>query len=523
MNEFQWGLTGAKVVPPIPGIDAFSATPLIDLLRNAAARDPDAVALIGQRSALSFRETLRRVQNVACFLADRVPPGQAIACLLPRTPEGVAALLGCLVSGRVGMVLDPANPASRQAVLLEDAAPAALLTDVPPPFACAAPILMPAASMAGPDRTWQADRVWDPDAPFSIHFTSGSSGLPKGIVLSARAMLYRGLTTVDMTGIGPDDRVLTLSAPVAGAGLAALLGVLAQGACVVLANVGTEGASAVLRLMERAQVTHATTAPSVLRLLMPLARAPAAFRHMRGLRIGSEPLPRSDLAVWRQKLPPDCAVLHTYASTEALIVASWKVPLADTGPEATVAAGMIQASHCYALVDNEDRPVPAGEPGELILRSRNIAMGEWRAGGLVPGRLPPAPGLPGYRIYRTGDIARVQTDGLLRVLGRADRQVKINGIRIEPAEIEAVLRSDPNVTDAAVIATGPPENVSLHGFVAANADHAALIMALRQRLANALPMSLRPARLTVLDRFPVLPSGKTDLLALANRSRSERT
>ena len=105
---------------------------------------------------------------------------------------------------------------------------------------------------------------------------------------------------------------------------------------------------------------------------------------------------------------------------------------------------------------------------------------------------------------------------MLRLLGRADRQVKINGVRIEPAEIESILRSEPGVTDAAVVAVPEAGSVTLHGFVASlEPDPAALVAALRHRLAASLPMTLRPAKLTVLPQLPSLPAGKTDVSALA--------
>jgi acyl-coenzyme A synthetase/AMP-(fatty) acid ligase len=108
---------------------------------------------------------------------------------------------------------------------------------------------------------------------------------------------------------------------------------------------------------------------------------------------------------------------------------------------------------------------------------------------------------------------------MLRVLGRADRQVKINGNRVEPAEIETILRAEPGVTDAAVVASIVVGGVTLHGFVAATVvDRTALIAALRKRLSTGMPMALRPARLTVLDRLPMLPGGKIDLVALAQRA-----
>ena len=302
-----------------------------------------------------------------------------------------------------------------------------------------------------------------------------------------------------------------------------MLAALASGARCVLASLAEDGAGATLRLIERERVTCPVFQPPMLRVLLSLERAPAAFAAMRSVRIGAAGLPRADLVALRRSLPPDCAVWHTYASTEALFVANWQIPPDDSGPEATVAVGMLEPDHDYALLDENDRPVAPGEPGELVLRSRYLALGEWRRGCVVPGRMLPVPNRPGRRCFRTGDLLQVQPDGMLRLLGRVDRQVKINGVRIEPAEIEAVLRTEPGVTDAAVVAVPEPGSgsVTLHGFVASlEPDHAALVAALRCRLAASLPMTLRPAKLTVLPQLPSLPTGKTDGNALARFATS---
>jgi acyl-CoA synthetase (AMP-forming)/AMP-acid ligase II len=233
------------------------------------------------------------------------------------------------------------------------------------------------------------------------------------------------------------------------------------------------------------------------------------------LRLGGDALLRADLAAWRMMLPPDCAVFYAYESSEALAMAQWVVPPEDVREERRVPAGPLHLCHEYAVTDENGQPVPAGEPGELVLRGRYVALGEWKNGGLVPGGMEVDPHHPGWRVFRTGDVVRVHPDGMLRVLGRVDRQVKINGVLVQPAEIEAVLMAEPLVTDAAVVARKSPSGTVLQGYVVAkNADPDVLVTALRRRLAASLPAVFRPPRISVLDELPMLPGGKVDLLAL---------
>ena len=192
--------------------------------------------------------------------------------------------------------------------------------------------------------------------------------------------------------------------------------------------------------------------PSVVRLLFALDGARPAFARLRVLRSSGESILQADIANWRTILPPECHIAHAYASTEAMFGAHWFVPPDYTSPEPRLPAGYPLVDQDYALIDETGRAVPPGEPGEFVLRSRHIACGEWRDGRCVPGRMQPDPSQEGWRILRTGDLLRLGADGMLRFVSRADRQIKINGVRIEPAEIESVLRRTQGVADAAIIA-----------------------------------------------------------------------
>ena len=236
-----WGVAGARVDPAPPGAEEFAATPLIDLLRAAAERHPDAPALTSQAGGTRFAEMLRHVQTAACVIAASVPPGAAVACLVSRTPEAMAALIGCAISGRVALILDLAHPPERQAELLAGAGHAALLTDRDPAFEPRAPVVLVRDAVAGPDRTWRPDHAWDPDAPFVVHYTSGITGVPKGIALSARSMLYRGFDGTRYFALNGDDRLFAPSIPVGGNGMAVLLAALANGVEILLGSVAADG------------------------------------------------------------------------------------------------------------------------------------------------------------------------------------------------------------------------------------------------------------------------------------------
>jgi acyl-coenzyme A synthetase/AMP-(fatty) acid ligase len=274
-----------------------------------------------------------------------------------------------------------------------------------------------------------------------------------------------------------------------------------------------------LRLCATGRADVLTLPTPVLGSLLALDRAAAALASVRTMRPGAAGMSHADCARWRARLPEGCEFAHGLGSTEATRIAEWIVPAGLGAEEPMLAVGSLSPGQEYALLGEDDAPVPDGAYGELVLRGRHIALGEWQAGKLVAGRMHPDPAKPGTRVFRTGDLLRFGADGMLRFVGRADRQVKINGVRVEPAEIEAVIRADAAVRDAAVVASAMG---GLHAFVAApDADADALREALIARLRAALPSALRPRRVTVLASLPRLPGGKVDMVAL--RRRAEQT
>jgi acyl-coenzyme A synthetase/AMP-(fatty) acid ligase len=175
-----------------------------------------------------------------------------------------------------------------------------------------------------------------------------------------------------------------------------------------------------------------------------------------------------------------------------MVGAHWFVPAYDAGAEARLPAGYPLADQDYALIDEAGHAVSAGEPGEFVLRSRHIACGEWRDGRCVAGRIMTDPSQPGWRILRTGDLLRLGADGVLRFVSRVDRQIKINGVRIEPAEVEQVLRRVPGVADTVVVPRQRGAETSLVAYVAADVgQHRVLHTLLREKLRGELPSAMR--------------------------------
>ena len=175
------------------------------------------------------------------------------------------------------------------------------------------------------------------------------------------------------------------------------------------------------------------------------------------------------------------------------------------------------------MLDDQGAPTKPAVAGELVLRSRYLASGDWRDGRLVADRLPPDPADPSLRIFRTGDLVKLSRDGAFIPMGRKDRQIKIRGQRVEPTEIEAALRAWREVRDAVVLPQHDGTELRLLAFVVPRAGSLdadgsdALVAALRRRLQATLPGAMQPARITVLESLPLLRGGKVDAQALLAR------
>ena len=305
-----------------------------------------------------------------------------------------------------------------------------------------------------------------PPAPVGmVVFTSGSAGRAKGIALHERSSLRKALH-YRAVGLGPGDRLLSLHPPTTSAGARDALGALLCGASLHLVDPKREGLARALALLRSGGITVCATVPAVARALMAIDGTADAFRGLRIMRLGGDVIMHSDIAALANLLPPAARVLVSFGMTEAGGALIQRVidPRAPLEP-GRIAMGRPVAGQVVSVEDANGEPVRPGETGELVIRGRYVALGHWVAGRLNPAEFPADPSAPGHRCFRSADRFLLRHDGMLVPLGRADRQVKINGIRVEPGDTEAALRTLPGVADAAVVAHGDAVAPVLVGFV----------------------------------------------------------
>ncbi len=479
---------------------------LLGQLVRRIAQDPSAPAIDDGLRRLTRADVLGEIAALAAAIRERVPAGAPVGVRLPDRAEAPIAWLACLAAGSPAVLLDHADAPERFAAIAGSSRLAAVISDLPAPgYDVIAPFGHPAAPFDPVDVA--------PGAPAFVVWTSGSTGRPKGIVHSQRSVLFRAGLLINTGRLGSDDRYLSLNAP---ASMGALLNAVAaqlSGACLHRVDIGREGLTGVLDRVERCEITAVIGVPALYRALCRVDGAATQLRSLRLVSSNGDALLSADLRLLRAVLPASCEVQMIYGATETQ-AAMRVVPAGEEPETAQVPAGAPLTGVEWAILDDDGIPVPHGGVGELWIRSRYTAIGEWDDGLCVPDRLCPD-GPDGFRRYAMGDLVRMNGAGEFVVVGRKDRQLKVDGYRVEPVEIEAALRAEPDVVDAAVLALPHGSDWRLAAFVAAeNGTSAGLAGRLRAVLATRLPAAMRPRRIHVLDRLPLLPGNKIDVEAL---------
>lgn len=494
-----------------------------------AERTPAATAVVCDSEVVTYQELAGRARALAAALrAAGVGTDQLVGVLLPRGADAIGAFLAVLISGAGYLPLDPAVPAERLRSLIADAGPVCVVTDADIVHGMLAGldchVLVPdwisgAGQVAPPADVSPAD-VTPPAAVESLAYvvyTSGSTGRPKGVEVSHSAVMNQLAWLTTEVGIGKRDVVLARTSFAFDVAATEVWAALTCGATVCIAPDHIFGdLTALLEYARHHGVTVMWLAPSL------LAQVPASARleSLRYMITGGEPL-ATDLAA-RVASQWSVPVGHQYGPTETTVTAL-ATHYDAVAPGRTVPLGLpVWNTRAYVL-DVWLRHVPAGTPGELYIGGVQVARGYRHCPAMTAERfLPDVFGPPGTRMYRTGDICRWRPDGQLEFVKRDDDQLKIRGFRVEPGEIEAALRGQPGVRQAAVLAHEyAPGDVCLVAYVLGTLPPLSPTPSqLREALATTLPDYLIPSSFVVLDSWPTLPNGKLDRRALPEPERA---
>ncbi|NEA36865.1 amino acid adenylation domain-containing protein [Streptomyces sp. SID13031] len=467
-----------------------------ELFAEQAKARPGDVAVVFAGQQLSYRELDKRSGRLAALLAAHgVGPGDRVGVYLERSADLLVTLLAVWRAGAAYVPLDPVYPAARIAYMLTDAQVALLVTQASLEHNAPGPKVILDRS-ALPDVPLQPQPGQADDLAYVI-YTSGSTGRPKGVQVTHRGLTNFLCSMSTTPGFTAADKILAITTICFDiAGLELFLPLI-TGGTVEIAPAGVVDDGPALRdLLAVSDATVLQATPVTWRMLID-----AGWTNARGLRVlcGGESLPR-DLA--DALLERADTVWNLYGPTETTI---WSTA-ARVHPGGEVTIGTPIANTTCHVLEHHMRLLPPGLPGELYIGGDGVAQGYRNRPDLSAERFVPDPFGPGT-LYRTGDLVRRSPNGALECLGRADHQIKLHGHRIEPGEIEAVLREVPAVRNAVVIV----RDDRLIGYLTPTGHDLA---ALRETLRSRLPGYMVPAALVELDALPETPNGKLDRNAL---------
>ncbi|MGA5759621.1 amino acid adenylation domain-containing protein [Nonomuraea bangladeshensis] len=509
---------------------------LHDLVLAQAGRTPDATAVRQGERSLTYRELV----SAAAVLAHRLRelgagPETRIGICYRRTPGLLVRVLGVLMSGAAYVPLDPAHPRRRLAGVIEDAGITTVVADeTGAELLAGLPVRLETApletgpletgpldtgqSEAGPLETQPSEtgplgagvvaRVVPAGAAAYVLYTSGSTGRPKGVVVShASAVSFvtmagevfgldAGCRSIGFAALGFDVSVLDVFAP------------LARGGSVMLIpEEDRVDAARLQRFLERHQVTWGTIPPALLPLLEP-ERLP----WLRDLLTAGEPAGPEQVARWTA----GGRRFHNWYGPTETTVCVVGTELSGVWDRPLPIGHALPGCRAYIL-DDLLRPCPPGTPGELCIGGPQLARGYLGRPGLSAERFVPDPyGGPGARMYRTGDQVVLEDDGRIGFIGRLDRQVKVQGQRVEIGEVEAVLRAHPGVRQAvADVTDGATGLKELTAYL--TPEDAPGIEEVRAHCLESMPAYMTPTRVVRLAALPLTVAGKIDMTALRAR------
>jgi amino acid adenylation domain-containing protein len=498
------------------------------MIAARARRSPDRVAIEQGARRWTYGELADRVDAlVGALLARGARPGDVLALTGPPSAARVAVMLAVLRCGCVMVPIDPLLPDRRKELMLRESGARYLVhvgaldaaegwrQDVVPVVEVDEEAALPTATplaMATPAATMLP--ALEPDTPAYVFFTSGSTGVPKGVLGTHKGISHFLAWQRDTFGIGPFDRCAHLTSVSFDVALRDTFQALVSGGtlCIPRHPLGTDEVASWLAA-ERITVVH--TVPSLARAWLDEAPPDTSLPALRWVFHGGEPVLDTLVQRWRRVIRASARIVNLYGATETTMAKCFSVVGAELTPGAQPVGKPLPQSQALVL-GGKDRLCGVNEPGEIVVRTPFRTRGYVNAPEEQRRRfvLNPFGADPDDLLYRTGDGGRYRPDGSLQVLGRLDHQVKVRGVRVEPDEIAAVLAQHPGVRACVVVGRGSgTRGMELVAYVVA--DRRELRSAdLRAHLAERLPLALVPAAFVLLDQLPLTSNGKVDRRAL---------
>ncbi len=492
--------------PFVPSVSA-----IYHLFEQQAQIRPDATALVFENQNISYDELNRKANQLAHYLIQHgVQPETIVGISVERSPEMVIGLLGILKAGAVYLPIDPSYPEDRIRYIAEDSGISFLLTQQALPM----PVNGKDIKTIFIDDFTGFQALPDSNPEIAIHpqnmayiiYTSGSTGKPKGTMLQHGGLINLVQSLKEAYKVGPGKRNLQFASFSFDASVEEIFTALTNGAALYLVKKEKLlSGTGLIEALQQYKITNVTLPPSVLAILKEYE-----FPALQTVVSAGEACTKDIAKHWSQNR----YFVNGYGPTESTVCATY-FPVSGPLHGNTVPIGRALPNITIYILDKGLNPLPVGVPGELCIGGAGLARGYYQRPDLTAERFIPNPFSKGERLYRTGDMARMQADGTIEFLGRMDQQVKIRGFRIEPGEIEALIKEQSEISDCVVTAhrsTG--SGARLIAYIVPADETSVDVRTLEEQLQKQLPDYMVPSQFILLKHLPLTPNGKVDMRAL---------
>lgn len=482
-------------------------------------RHAERIAIKTKEEVLSYRLLNERANRIGrAILAMRVPDGEPVVLLLDKGVAVIAAMLGTLKAGKVYMPLDPSFPRERLASVLEQSKAGLIIADnqnigLARAFEGRHTLNIDEISSHG-----LASNIGLPASPDSlalIIYTSGSTGEPKGVAHTHRVVLHNVMNVTNALRISWADRATLLASCSTAQALTDMYAALLNGATLYPWNTKEDGLVGLPVWMMQEEISLYRSSTSVFRSLAEILRERDAFPRLRIVKLGSEPVLSRDVEQFKRHFSQHCVLVNALSITEALTVCLHQIDRNTVVTGESLTVGRPVNDKEIVLVDDAGQEVEVNQVGEITVRSQYLSAGYWQRPDITKLFFRTGPEGAHKRIYHTGDMGRIHTDGTLEYLGRRDSRVKIRGYTVDMSEIEKTLLDHRLIKQAAVIARDdrPPFRY-LAAYVAPHSQTTLSVVDVRRFLEERLPHYMIPTVTAVLETLPFSASGKVDYRAL---------
>ena len=497
------------------------------LFEQTVRRYPGRLALKMGDCALTYDELNRQANRIARVIletcGDAIRP---IMIMADQSPHTLISCLGGLKAGKILVPVDSLFPEDRLSFMADDSHAEAILTSNND-LQCALRLekgTRPVINIETIDNDISAENIdiqRSPLDPARIRYTSGSTGKPKGVLNNNRKSVFQCLARINRGHICRDDRLIVLrrlsfsyTDPFCG---------LLVGASVFPFDIKEQGLSSLAKFLRSEKITYFVSTPSVFRYFAQELLDQGGFPHLRMIKLGGEPLFRTDVELYKKHFPPECILLNQFSGAEMGPVCQYWIRKETEINTPIVPVGFPVEGTKVFLLRGDRKEVGGNEVGEIAVASSYLFSGYWNNAELTNDRVLTTKNSTDEKLYFTGDLGRRLHDGCLLYVGRKDDQVKIRGAKVEIREVEAVLSEHPQIRQSAIVAFDDQSGEKyLTGYIVPAEQSSLTTTAINGYLRKRLPDYMIPSVFVFLDELPLI-NGKLDRRSLPKPNTTRPT